>query len=129
VLPKFRVRQESGGSFRSWLFTIAHNAVVDSHRQRRPAGRLPIDTPDHDPGPEARAVHGDELARLIAILDRIPDGQRQIIELRLAGLTAAEIAATLSISRAAVKSAQTRAYARLRELLSEPSSNTPGAQS
>lgn len=133
ALPKFRIPETSradGGTFRSWLFAIAHNAVVDNYRRQRPTGELPIDTADHDPGPEDRAVHGDELARLIAVLDRISVQHRQIIELRLAGLTAAEIASALSMSRAAVKSAQTRAYARLRDLLSEPSpNNTPGVRS
>jgi RNA polymerase sigma-70 factor, ECF subfamily len=132
ALPKFRIRESdgaSGNTFRSWLFAIAHNAVVDSHRQAKPTGQMPDDTADHDPGPEDHAVHNDELSRLIAVLDRIPEQQRQIIELRLAGLTAAEIATALSLTRAAVKSAQTRAYARLRDLLAPPSSTTPGDQS
>ena len=58
---------------------------------------------------------------LIAVLEQLPHQHRQIIELRLAGLTSAEIASTLSLTRAAVKSAQTRAYARLRDLLTQPS--------
>ncbi len=82
---------------------------------------MPDDPPDHAPGPEEWAVHGDELARLIAVLEQLPHQHRQIIELRLAGLTSAEIASTLSLTRAAVKSAQTRAYARLRDLLTQPS--------
>lgn len=121
ALPRFQVRGGSGGTFRSWLFAIAHNVVVDSHRQRRPTGTMPDDPLDRDPGPEDLAVHGDELSRLLAVLDQLPHQHRQIIELRLAGLTAAEIASTLSLTRAAVKSAQTRAYARLRDLLSAPS--------
>ncbi len=80
---------------------------------------MPDDPPDHAPGPEEWAVHGDELDRLIAVLEHLPHQHRQIIELRLAGLTSAEIASTLSMSKAAVKSAQTRAYARLRDLLSQ----------
>ena len=32
ALPRYR---EDGGSFRSWLFSIAHNAVIDSYRTRR----------------------------------------------------------------------------------------------
>jgi len=125
ALPRFQVRESGGGTFRSWLFAIAHNVVVDSHRhrQRRPTGAMPDDPPDGDPGPEERAVHGDELTRLVAMLEHLPHQHRQIIELRLAGLTSAEIASTLSMSRAAVKSAQTRAYARLRDLLQPPSSS------
>ncbi|HWV25356.1 MAG TPA: sigma-70 family RNA polymerase sigma factor [Thermomicrobiales bacterium] len=125
-LPRFRVRNAAtadattGGTFRSWLFAIAHNAIVDRRRRQRPtvpfdrSHELAIDT---DAGPEARAVHQDELGHLIAVLHRLPDTHRTIIELRLAGLTTAEIGETLGMSRAAVKSAQTRAYARLRALL------------
>jgi RNA polymerase sigma-70 factor (ECF subfamily) len=135
ALPKFRIRESertphgtdsgTGGTFRSWLFTIAHNAVIDVRRRARPSVSLDDrhhHIADSERGPEDQAVLRDELDRLIAILDRIPAGQRQIIELRLAGLSAAEIAAALSLSRPAVKSAQTRAYARLRELLGPPAS-------
>ena len=53
-------------------------------------------------------------------LSVLPTGQRRIVELRLAGLTGPEIPEVLGQSRAAVKCAQTRAYARLRRLLCAP---------
>ena len=120
---------------RSWLFAIAHNAIVDVRRRDRPTRSLDADP---DParstapatssgelanpgiGPEELAVHRDELGRLIAVLGRLPDSQRQIIELRLAGLTTAEVADALGLTRPAVKAAQTRAYSRLRDLLEPP---------
>jgi len=121
-LPTFR--RDGADTFRAWLFAIARNAVIDTYRRGRSEGALPVDSPDDDPGPETLAVHRDELDRLLAVLHRIPEQHRQIIELRLAGLTAAEIASMLGLTRAAVKSAQTRAYSRLRELLSEPPATT-----
>lgn len=137
ALPKFRIRESdpssagngagggAGSTFRSWLFTIAHNAVIDV-RRHRPSVSLDDrhhHVADDERGPEDQAILRDELDRLIAILDQLPAAQRQIIELRLAGLSAAEIATALSISRPAVKSAQTRAYARLRQLLGPPPSS------
>lgn len=72
---------------------------------------------DHAPGPEAQAV-GAEEARLVAtLLQRLPDRQRAVVELRLAGLAITEIAAALEITESAAKSMQVRAYRTLRALL------------
>ena len=54
------------------------------------------------------------------MLADIPPNQRDIIELRLAGLTTAEVGEVLGMSRGAVKTAQSRAYKRLRDLLAPP---------
>ena len=39
------------GSFRAWLFTIAHNVVVDEARRRRPASSLDLAETLVDPAP------------------------------------------------------------------------------
>ena len=36
ALPSYRA-----GSFRSWLFTIAHNVITDALRRRRPGKGVP----------------------------------------------------------------------------------------
>lgn len=107
------------GSRRSWLFSIAHNAVIDAHRRKRPVVSLDgLDEieDDHD-SPETVAVNATEQGEVRALLRQLPDTQRQILELRLAGLTGAEIADVLGRSHAAVKIAQVRAYRTLRKLL------------
>ena len=55
--------------------------------------------------------------RVLALLVRLPDHQRQIVELRLAGLTGIEIAQALGRSRANIDVSQYRAVVRLRALL------------
>jgi RNA polymerase sigma-70 factor (ECF subfamily) len=118
-----RYRPKPGATFRSWLFTIARNTVTDHWRRFRPTNPLDpaLDTlVDGDPGPEQVAVAGDQRAILQAALDTLPDSQRAIVELRLAGLTTREIMATLNMTEPAVKSAQHRAYKRLRDLLPPP---------
>lgn len=107
------------GSRRSWLFSIAHNTVVDQHRRHRPT--VPFDDLDeiedsHD-SPETVALNASEQREVRALLRHLPDTQRQILELRLAGLTGAEIAEVLNRSHGSVKIAQVRAYRALRELL------------
>ncbi|MCO5221070.1 MAG: sigma-70 family RNA polymerase sigma factor [Thermomicrobiales bacterium] len=107
------------GSRRSWLFSIAHNTVVDLHRRKRPVVSLDDldEVEDNHDGPESVALHSAEQAEVRALLRQLPATQRQILELRLAGLTGAEIAQVLGRTHASVKIAQVRAYRTLRELL------------
>jgi RNA polymerase sigma-70 factor, ECF subfamily len=115
-----RYRPKPGATFRSWLFAIARNTVTHGWRRQRPTAPLePVAATlvDRDPGPEPLAIAGDEYAALCAELDALPESQWAIVELRLAGLTTSEIMATLGMSEPAVKSSQTRAYRRLREIV------------
>lgn len=125
--------QPGGATFRSWLFSIAHNHVVDAHRLRRQHASLDLDDHDRDresdrprqylyltdtgPSPEDHALASEQRRELGEAMAALTDGQRQIVELRLAGLTGPEIAAVLEMGLAAVKSSQFRAYSRLRQLL------------
>jgi RNA polymerase sigma-70 factor (ECF subfamily) len=121
ALPQFA--QRPNGSFRSWLFTIAHNLVVDTHRLKKETASLDRAGPDrlYDDArsPEEHAIAGEQRRALNAAMRQLTDGQRQVVELRLAGLTGPEIAAALDMRLAAVKSTQFRAYARLRDLLGD----------
>jgi len=121
ALPQFA--QRPNGSFRSWLFTIAHNLVVDTRRLKKETASLDRAGPDqlHDGArsPEEHAIASEQRRALNAALGQLTNGQRQVVELRLAGLTGPEIATALDMRLAAVKSAQFRAYARLRDLLGD----------
>jgi RNA polymerase sigma-70 factor (ECF subfamily) len=130
ALSRFQPRaSDRGSTFRAWLFTIARNVVIDVHRRRRP--QTSVDANQMDPewlidrslGPEALAIQADEVRRLHDLLERLPDRQRAVIELRLSGLNGPEIAHALELSISAVKALQVRAYRRLRQdLHSTPSS-------
>jgi len=122
-IRKFRPNPSKPGStFRAWLFTIARNVVLDRYRRTRP--HLSLDTPDADwhiadrrPGPEDHAIHADDARTVAALLRHLPDRQRAVVELRLAGLATAEIAAALDLTEPAAKSLQIRAYRTLRDLV------------
>jgi RNA polymerase sigma-70 factor (ECF subfamily) len=129
ALPDFRPqrRRNGGTTFRSWLMMIARNVVIDDIRKARPTS--PLDAPAAQPwliarerSPEDAAIAAAERQRIDQALSRLPDTQRQIVELRAVGMKGAEIAAVLNMSVAAVKTANHRAYLRLRELLDERSS-------
>jgi RNA polymerase sigma factor (sigma-70 family) len=111
-----------GSSFRPWLFAIARNVVIDHFRSARPIAVLDesLEIADATSGPEELAIAGDERRRLASVLARLTDEQRSIIELRLAGLNATEIASALGKSRNAIDQMQFRAVARLRTLLAAP---------
>ena len=119
-LHRFRDRNVEG-SFRSWLLTIAHHEVVNRHRYRarHPVG--PLDEADgardQTPSPEHAAITAGDIARIVGFLEQLPARPREVVELRLAGLTDREIAAVLGISGEAVRQAQSRAVSRLRGLL------------
>jgi RNA polymerase sigma-70 factor (ECF subfamily) len=121
ALPAYRADR---ATFRSWLFAIAHNAVADEWRGRRPASLLTNDFDAEDPGPtpDAVALEHESSHAVRALLGRLPSGQADIVELRLAGLSGPEIATALGRSQNTVKVAQYRAYARLRTLLGEKES-------
>lgn len=108
--------------FRSWLFTIARNVVIDAHRAARALDPLDaaLGVPDPGPSPDDLAIGADSTLNVHALLAHLPPDQRDIVELRLAGLTGPEIARTLNRSHVAIRVGQFRAYARLRGLLRPP---------
>lgn len=117
ALPLYR-----GGSFRAWLFAIAHRVVIDEYRATRPTAPLAdIDCwADPAPTPEAVALAGEERRSVRRMLSTLPPEQRQLLELRLAGLNSREIAQILGRSHAWVRTNQVRSLARLRSLAKNP---------
>lgn len=113
----------AGTTFRAWLYGIARNVVVTSYRK---TGRQPQDQLDtgieliaSGQSVEELVIAAEQHAELRELLDGLPDDQRQLLELRLAGLNAAEIARTLGRSHDAVRKAQSRAVNGLRDALAK----------
>lgn len=115
-----------GKTFRAWLYHIAGNVVTDVRRAHR--SHRSLDVPEEDASlarflvdprrsPEELAIAASDASAVRDALDHLPERQRGIVELRLAGLTGDEIAETMDMSLSAVKSAQFRAYNTLRAVL------------
>ena len=101
-----------GVPFVAWLFRIASNALADRWRQdARDSHDPPADVPD------TREL--EELERrviLFQLVDRLPDVQRQVIQMRFAEeKSIREIAAAVGRSEGAVKQLQLRALENLRK--------------
>lgn len=119
ALRAFPTYQENG-HIRAWLFAINRHVLIDLFRGQHPDEPLDraSDVPDTDASPEDRAIALLDSAWLESALTRLPPDDRQILDLRRAGLTGREIALALGISHEAAKKRQLRAVARLRaELL------------
>jgi RNA polymerase sigma-70 factor, ECF subfamily len=118
ALGRFR----SGAPFRPWLLAIVAN---EARNRRRGEGRraalalrAAAEAPPGDaaPSPEGSAIAGDERARLLALVEALPDEQRLAIACRyLLDLSEDETAAALGVRRGTVKSRLSRGLERLRE--------------
>jgi RNA polymerase sigma-70 factor (ECF subfamily) len=138
ALESFEPHPENpGATFRAWVYRIARNDLIDAQRRFRPVhsldrrdadGNRLHDPPDPARGPEEALIAHEADTRVREMLNRLPDTQRAIIELRLAGLRGDEIASTLGLTLSAVKSAQYRAYQRLRDLLADDHPDTRDAR-
>lgn len=121
VLTALSAYEDTGRPFRSFVFGIAAHKVADAHRAAyRSKDVLTEDLPeraDDTPGPEDLVVRSDEGRQAMALLSRLPDEQRELLLLRVAaGLSAEETGDVLGMTPGAVRVAQHRALAKLREI-------------
>lgn len=131
ALKHIRNYNERGVPFAAWLYRIAHNVVVNFHRDaaRRPS--VSLDEADDEGGPlgELRAdddsrehdhaidLQADQL-RLASAIRKLPEERQQLIVLKFVEqLPNSEIGQIMSRSEGAVKSLYHRTLTQLRELL------------
>lgn len=108
--------------FTTWLFTIAHNHLVDHWRKRAPTVVAlegeEIASASPDPADEAQAR--ESLARFAAALDALPSLQREAFLLHEEGdLSVAEIAAATGANEETAKSRLRYAMAKLKAAVND----------
>src|SRR5262245_25573857 len=107
-LPRFEWR---GAPFAGWLFKIAANAIID--RQQAVARDEQESTSALPDAFELEDV--ERRAMVFQLVERLPDAQRQVIEMRfIEEKSIREIAAALDRSEGAIKQLQLRALENLR---------------
>jgi RNA polymerase sigma-70 factor (ECF subfamily) len=118
-LPKYR---RTKTPFLGWLFTIAHNRVIDYYRTKKHHSYLDnvIVAEDHDKGPEKLAedkLTQQEVRR--AILQLSEEQQQVILMSFIEGLEYSEIAAALNKKEGNIRVIIHRALKRIREILNK----------
>jgi RNA polymerase sigma-70 factor, ECF subfamily len=113
---------DTGRPFGAFVFGIAAHKVADAARGAARIGAVVAacdvpDVPDVCPGPEEALLRDLDAARARRLLATLPAGQRRLLLLRVVtGLSAEETGYVLDMTPGAVRVAQHRALARLREL-------------
>lgn len=118
ALPKYRPTQHP---FKSWLYRIAHNLIVDHHRKRRP-----VDLVDEELQPNPAMVSlpeeivelNQEAHVLATAIQRLDEEEQLVIILRFVeGMSHREVAEIIGKSEAASRVIQHRALAALNKQL------------
>jgi RNA polymerase sigma-70 factor (ECF subfamily) len=103
--------------FRRWLFTIGRRRAQDELRRR---GRRPEDVTAHPPDAarDGGIGAGDDLARALELVRRLPPDQADAVLLRVvADMDVAEIAQVMGRSEGSVRVLVHRGLRRLREVV------------
>lgn len=122
--------RDGPAGFDGWLFGIARRVAADHHRrmgrQRRQldAGHRVVARPDGD-GSVEHLVRADDHRAVRFHFERLSPAERELLELRVvAGLSADETAVVLGKRSGAIRTAQSRALARLRQMMQQDSAFT-----
>jgi RNA polymerase sigma-70 factor (ECF subfamily) len=111
----------SRSNLRSWTFRVAHNLALKRRGQARIVSQQITDeeaslvylVPDRQPSPEDQAGSIQERRRVVAVVNALPQQDRQCLILRAEGLRYREIAEVLDISLGAVSVSLERSLTRL----------------
>jgi len=118
ALPNYQITQHP---FKSWLYRIAHNLVVDYHRKQKPL-ELADEELQVDPAapslPEDAIVLSQEANILAEAVQKLGEEEQVVVLLRFVdGLSHKEVAEVIGKSEAASRVIQHRALATLNKHL------------
>ncbi len=98
-----------------WIFAVARHTRLDAFRRRRRRGTREVLVAE---SPELASAVPPPENGVMDLLNRLPDGQREVIVmLKVVGMSLEEVAAATSSTAGAIKQKAHRAYAALRRML------------
>ena len=104
--------QPSGRPFIAWLYTIAHNTVIDHYRTRKETVAIEntVSLASDAPSPDEQVELHFEAENLRSALRTLTPEQEQVVVLKfIGGMTTDEIAVQLDKSAGAIRALQMRA--------------------
>lgn len=116
AMPRFRVGEVS---FKTWIYRVAHNLLVDHYRTRKePPLTMDLDLEDPKPLPEEEVMRQEKQEWISAAIAQLNPDYQQILALRfINGLSHAEASEVVGRSVAAVRVMQHRALKALAKQL------------
>jgi len=115
---KGRAGFAASASFKSWMYRIAHNHLVDHFRRQRPTSNLPAVLESGNPGPEEMLIGQQTLAALAAAVGNLPVEQREALVLKMeTGLDLRTIANITGVNPETAKSRLRYAVTKVRHAL------------
>lgn len=95
---------KSSASFKTWIYRIAHNRLVDYWRKHGRSSHALLDEVNESIIAEDRSSESVELTQLFALLNTLSDEQTTTMLLKIEGFTHAEIAKITDSKQETVKS-------------------------
>ena len=118
-IHKARHTYRAGAAVLPWVFAIAKHVRVDGYRKRRRIQQRESATGSLPECPVAHEPAAAETPTFESLIAGLPESQREVLTmLKVNGLSLEEVALATSTTVGAVKQKASRAYAKLRTLLS-----------
>ena len=119
-------RGETPAEFMGWMRGIVRRKLgrVVRKKRPRPGGDHVVEVSEDQTGEDeglALLLREEVRVRVREAIERLPEDQRSVMDLRLQGLKAPQIAVMLCLKPETVRKRESRASARLRELLATDS--------
>ena len=121
---KYREYDNRRASFSTWIFTIAHNTVIDNYKRDKQSRQTPLEEAaelvSREPGPEEALEDFEEKKRLVDCVGMLAEREQEIIRLKFgARLNNRQIGKLMRLSESNVGTILSRSMEKLRKSFDE----------